>query len=240
MKMYRTRIGMRTLVGLVGLCALVFWAMRVSRDSRPARLYSGWLVDRDDSRRFQAAQELGSVGEEPEVVVPALVRAMLTDHAASVRKRSAISLSDVVSRRQDGPTTEVASVAFVRALGDKDQSVRTAAAHALGRIGPESGSVLPALLRASLKDNDARTRRAAMTALARNSLLASGFVPELADALADPDPGIRAGAASALGNAWPLPDPAVIALEQALGDPDAAVREAAASALPNVDIPGLQ
>ena len=149
MKLFPTRVGVRALLGLVALCSLLFWAMKVSRDSRPARLYSGWLGDGDDSLRSHAAQELGSVGEEPEVAVPALIRAMLNDGVASVRKWSAVSLGDVVRRPKNGSMIEIASRSFVKALGDEDASVRKAAADALGLIGPAPRSVLPALLRIS-------------------------------------------------------------------------------------------
>ena len=46
----------------VGLCALLSWAMRFSRDSRPSYLYADWLSHGDGSRRLQAAEELGAWG----------------------------------------------------------------------------------------------------------------------------------------------------------------------------------
>ena len=149
MKLFRTRIGVRALLGLVALCALLFWGMKVSRESRPAHLYSKWLIDGDDSRRVQAAQEMGSLDAESEVAVPVLIRAMQFDRSASVRKRSILSLADVTLERRDGPTTEAAAASLVEALADKDSEVRRAAADALGRIGPAPQSVLPALLRIS-------------------------------------------------------------------------------------------
>src|SRR5262249_39612243 len=89
MKMFRIQIGLRGVVALIGLCALVFWAMRFSRDSRPSHLYAAWLSDRDDSRHLLAADELGRLEAERAVAVPALTRALLTDGSAPVRKGSA-------------------------------------------------------------------------------------------------------------------------------------------------------
>jgi hypothetical protein len=97
MKIFRTRFRVRAMIAFVSLCGLLFWAMRVSRESRPPYLYAGWLSDGDVSRRLQAAQELGGIGSEADVAVPALVRSMLTDSAASVRTRSAVSLADLVT-----------------------------------------------------------------------------------------------------------------------------------------------
>src|SRR5688572_27077717 len=113
MKMSRTRIGIRALVGLVALLALLFWAIKVSRDSRPSHLYAGWLAEGNESRRFQAAQELGGSETESSLAIPALTRALLTDSVAPVRARSAVSLAGVVRRLDDGPTTAAAARAFV-------------------------------------------------------------------------------------------------------------------------------
>src|SRR5262249_7467094 len=99
MKMFRTQFGIRAVVAFVGLCALLFWAMRLARDSRPSHLYAGWLSDGDDSRRLFAAEELGRLGAEGAVAVPALTRALLTDSAAPIRKQSAVSLARVASKR---------------------------------------------------------------------------------------------------------------------------------------------
>jgi HEAT repeat protein len=269
MKIYRTRFGTRALLAYVGVCALLFWAMRFSRDSQPPYLYAGWLSDGDVSRRLQAAQELGAVGTEGDVVVPALIRSLLNDRAASVRQRSAVSLADVVSKLNDGPVTATAAGAFVQALMDEAPAVRAAAADGLGRVGPKPEAVVPALLRgtadeserargaavaalglierkagvdraevrraiatamhdpslhvrelgiyafwavaekspgfsiALLNDGDVRTRRSAVTALARSSSLASAVVQELTAALTDEDAAVRDGAARALNNVGP-------------------------------------
>ena len=164
MKMFRSRFGIRAALAFVALCALLFWAMRFSRDSRPSRLYSGWLSDGDDSRRLFAAEELGRLGPDAAVAVPALARALLTDSAASIRKRSAGSLARVASKQNDGPTTAAAAAALVGALMDKDPAVREAAAKGLGQIRPDPKAVVPALLEATREEN-VWVRGAAVAAL---------------------------------------------------------------------------
>jgi HEAT repeat protein len=154
MTLFRTRFGLKAMLGLVGLCALLFWAMKRSRDSHPSRLYSGWLVEGDDAQRSQAAQELGNPGDEPEVAATALIHAMLNDRNASVRQRSARSLAELAVRLENGRIKELATHSFVQSIKDKDASVRRSAADALGRLTPLPGSVLPALLLAARDENE--------------------------------------------------------------------------------------
>jgi len=164
MKIFRTRFGIRAVVAFVGLCALLFWAMRFSRDNRPSCLYAGWLSDGDDSHRLQAAQELGSQEAEAAIAVPALTRALLTDRTAPVRKRSAVSLAVVVNKLNDGATTGAVADALVGALTDKDPAVRAAAAKGLGQIRPDPKAVVPALLEAT-RDVNVWVRGAAVASL---------------------------------------------------------------------------
>jgi HEAT repeat protein len=164
MKMFRKRFGIRSVIAFVGLCALLFWAMRISRDSRPSYLYTHWLSERDDSRRLYATEELGRLGAEAAIAVPALTRAMLTESAAPIRKQSAVSLAGIVSKLKDGPTTATVAAAFVRALTDEDPSVREAASEGLGRISPDPKVVVPPLLKAT-RDGSEWVRGAAITSL---------------------------------------------------------------------------
>jgi HEAT repeat protein len=163
-KTIRIRFGVKALIFFVAVCAVLFGALRFSRDSRPAYLYAGWLGEGDDSRRIHAAQELGGVDGETSVVAASLIRALLTDPAAAVRKQSAQSLGQIVSKQDDGPTTAAAARALVLALTDKDPAVRAAVADALGRIVPEPEVAVAALLRAS-DDDDKWVRGAAVMAL---------------------------------------------------------------------------
>jgi HEAT repeat protein len=271
MMVLRTRFGIRALMALVVGCALLTWAVKVSRDSRPAYLYAGWMSDGNELNRIQAALELGEPEAESTVALSALVRALLSDRAVPVRKQSAVSLARLVSKINDGPTTERAAGVLVSALGDTDPAVRAAAADGLGRIGPTPDAVISPLVQAArdedewtrgaavmalgliqlkagvdrmdvrltiaaalrdpsfhvresgiyafwataenspdlsiamLQDGDVRTRRSAVTALARSSQLASEVIPELSAALNDPDPAVCAGAERALSNVSPPP-----------------------------------
>lgn len=193
-KTFRTRFGVRALIAAVGLCALLFWAWKVSRDSRPAYLYAGWLSGGDAGRRLQAAQELGGLEADTDVTVAALIEALLTDRDAEVRKRSAVSLAAVVVKRNDAATTEAAADALVRALGDADAPVRAAAADGLGRISPEPDAAVPALLRTCGDENE-WVRGASVAALGLVERKAGVARPEvrraIASALVDPSLHVR-------------------------------------------------
>jgi hypothetical protein len=55
-------------MALVIVCALLAWAVTVSRDSRPAYLYAGWMSVGNEPNRLQAALELGEQeGERAEI-----------------------------------------------------------------------------------------------------------------------------------------------------------------------------
>jgi HEAT repeat protein len=164
MKFYRKRFGLRGLLVFVGVCALLAWAVRVSRDSRGAALYAGWLRDGDLALRVQSAVELGGLDADSTGVLPILIRALLSDRAVPVRRQSAESLARVVSKLDDGPTILMATSALVAALQDEAPAVRAAAADGLGRIGPEPEAVELGLLRAA-GDRDEWVRGAAVTAL---------------------------------------------------------------------------
>jgi HEAT repeat protein len=177
MKLYRTRFGIRSVIAYIGLFALIFWAVRFSRDSQPTYLYADWLREGDDARRLQAAGELGRRGTDREVAIPALVRALLTDSAAPIRKRAVESLTRRAINQRDGSMTATVTTALVRALNDKEPSVREAAVSGLGRIGPDPDAVVPALLEAT-KDVSEWVRGAAISAL---GLIQKDAVVERAD-----------------------------------------------------------
>jgi HEAT repeat protein len=164
MKLYRTRYGIRSVIAYIGLLALLFWALRLRRDDQPSYVYANWLSQGDTSRRLEAALELGHLGLERSIAVPALVTALLADTAAPVRKQSAKSLADVAVHERDGPTTSAATKALLRALEDSDPSVREAAARGLGQIGPDPDLVTLPLLETTKDPNDL-VRGAAVMAL---------------------------------------------------------------------------
>jgi HEAT repeat protein len=164
MKLYRTRFEIRAIVTFVGLCALLCGAVRYSQDTRPSSLYVDWLRNADESRRLQAAGELGTLGADAAFAVPPLARAMRNDTSAPIRKQSAQSLASVTSKLNDGPTTAAVVKAFVRALKDNDPSVREAAAEGIGQLDADPEAAVAALLEAASDANE-WVRGAAVAAL---------------------------------------------------------------------------
>lgn len=164
MEMYRRRYSLRILCLAVGLCGILLWALRISRDSQPAYLYGDRLSRGSDASRLLAAEELGGLGAEAVVSIPTLARALLSDPAALVRKRSADSLVRIVKIITEQRPRAIAVAALRQALNDQDTTVRAAAARSLGLIGPEPESVLPSLIRVA-GDEDEWVRGAAITAL---------------------------------------------------------------------------
>ena len=193
-KAVRLRFGVKALLAVVAVCALLSWAVRVSRDSRPAYLYTAWLAAGDNSIRAQAAQELGGVDEEISLVVTSLVRALLTDRDVVVREQSAKSLARLVDEPKADAITAVAVRGLVQALADKDAHVRVAAADALGRIAPEPDVSVAALLRAA-KDDDQWVRGRAIAALGLIQKKASVDRKDvrlaITAAMTDPSPHVR-------------------------------------------------
>ena len=160
---FRIRFGVQALIVAVAVCALIFWAMRVSRDSRPAYLYAAWLGDRDTARRLHAAQELGGVEEALPLVLARLVSALQNDPDQQVRKQSARSLARIVCK-QDVGHVNLAVRGLVQALTDRNPAVRRAAADALGQIVPDPElAVKPLLIAAG--DSDEWVRGSALAAL---------------------------------------------------------------------------
>ncbi len=152
------------LTSFVVACALLAFAVRVSRDSQAPDLYAEWLSRGDVARRIQAAVELGGLEAESSVALSALVCALYFDSADPVRKQSAVSLARVGAKLNDGFSTVIAVRALIDALKDKAPAVRAAAADGLGRIGPEPDASVPDLLLAAA-DEDEWVRGAAVAAL---------------------------------------------------------------------------
>ncbi|NEQ20796.1 MAG: HEAT repeat domain-containing protein, partial [Microcoleus sp. SIO2G3] len=111
-----------------------------------------------------------------------------------------------------------------------NKQVRWRAASALGEIGAEASSAVPALTMA-LQDEDEYIRRIAAYALGKIGLEAASAVPDLIAALQDTDRNLRLVAAYALGKIGPEASSAVPNLITALQDTNAEVRLNAATAL---------
>jgi HEAT repeat protein len=227
----RTRFGVRALIVIVAVCAVVSWALRLSRDSRPAHLYSAWLGAAAESIRIQAAQELGGVDEDRSLVVTNLTRALLSDRNVDVRKQAARSLARVVVAAHDGAMTSEAARGLVQALGDNDASVRAAVADALGQIAPAPEVVVPELLRAA-KDDDQWARGAVIAALGliqkKANVDREDVRVAMAAAMIDPSPHVREMGIYAF---WATAEVSPALSRALLSDGDVRVRRAAALAL---------
>jgi HEAT repeat protein len=158
----RIRFGVQALIVAVAVCALIFSAMRVSQDSRPAYLYAAWLGKGDTARGLHAAQELDHVEESQSLVLARLLGA-LNDPDHEVRKQSARSLGRVVCKEDLGHVN-LAVRGLVQVLNDKNPAVRRAAADALGQLAPDLELALMPLLIA-VEDSDEWVRGSALTAL---------------------------------------------------------------------------
>ncbi|OGV72677.1 MAG: hypothetical protein A3K19_06860 [Lentisphaerae bacterium RIFOXYB12_FULL_65_16] len=131
------------------------------------------------------------------------------------------------------PAIQPAIPALTELLADKAAGVRYNAAQAIGLVGLDAKSAIPALA-ASLKLNDwaGNAQSQAAIALGRMGPPAAEAAPALAEMLAkDTHPMARCEAARALGSIGPGAVTAKSALETALKDENGFVRVAAAAAL---------
>jgi Protein of unknown function (DUF2961)/HEAT repeats/HEAT repeat/PBS lyase HEAT-like repeat len=101
---------------------------------------------------------------------------------------------------------------LTKALTEKDEGLREAAAWSLGQIGPRAaGQAVPALAKA-LTDESAKVRCVAAIGLREMGVKAAPAIPELIHALDDPVNYVRASAATAFGAMGEAAQPAVGAL----------------------------
>jgi HEAT repeat protein len=173
---------------------------------------------------------------EPERPVPALLQAM-SDQQPEAR-------ANAVAQVSGGVLAALPDLADL--LTDADPAVRTAAANALGALGPSARGSIPALLHTEKEDHDREVQRAARAALDRIGRYPTvADVPQLLAGLQAPhSPRFRAAAAQVLwmvGTArrpedWPPEERAALraaapGLTAALRDRDGTVRLYAAEAL---------
>jgi HEAT repeat protein len=129
------------------------------------KLVVGKLLEDERQGSFGAratgARLLGDCGPAALTTVPALVK-LLRDADGDVRVASAEALLKIAPDRQG----ESGLAVLVDALKSPDLLVRRRAAEALGGLGPQAQSVLPAL-RAALQDPEPEVRQAAGEALKR-------------------------------------------------------------------------
>jgi len=223
--------------------------------------------DPDPDFRIGAANALGSI--EPEKnIVDGLIHALKTDKSAHVRVyathalgrlREKAALPALLTALEKDTEADVRSViaqnlwyigteeeivpGLTRALADKANNVKIAAAQVLEGCGPKAKEAAPALL-AMLKDPDADVREVTVRALGRIGP-EKGVVDGLRDSLLkDTEPFVRGMAAQGLAQFGPKAREAVHDLETAYkNDPHAAVKRLALTAVikiePEAAIPRL-
>lgn len=130
-----------------------------------------------------------------------------------------------------GPKAEAAVPALAAAMKDRDVSVASSAAAALGKVGRYSKEAVKALTEAVSKGRDVHIRTAAAEGLGRIGPLALPAASTLVAALTDEEPDLRREAALALGHLGPEAEKlAVTPLEGRLDD-EPRIRIAAAISL---------
>jgi HEAT repeat protein len=173
------------------------------------------LKDADRNVRVRAVTALGDLAGEVRRVLPAL-RAALAEAAfhdgdEGVRAEAVRALL----RAGPQPATEVA--ALVDALHGAIDVVRFHAATALGDYGPDGRPAVPALIHASLWDEEPAVRLGAAMALWKIDRNGPLVLHVLTEALGDANELICWVAAEGLGQMGPAAREAVPALRQALG-----------------------
>lgn len=215
----------------------------------------------DDSSpdvRYFAAAVLGTLGQDPDTVVPALAKASLDDAEsesgevyqgaalglASYGERAVAPLAKLLestdqARRLEGalgadPLGKLAAPLVPRLIPLVESStprLRYASINALRAVGPPAKEAVPTLVQA-LSHEDFHTQYwscRALGAIGPDSLPAKA---KLLDRLEHGVAAVRHNAAAALGGIGPtVGDDAIDALERALGEPIAKIQEQAATAL---------
>jgi HEAT repeat protein len=177
----------------------------------------------DPKLRAEATAVVQDLGPQ---AVPGLIRLLRTQDATLNRKAWAVVPAlPLWARRLVHGSIRPPEAATVRA----------AAAHSLGLIGPEARTAAT-FLGLCLRDLQGTVRWDAATALSR---MGPEGVPPLAEALSDPNAEVRQAAASGLSQVVTGADPALPGLITCLGDENARVRERAASAVLAIGKPAL-
>jgi HEAT repeat protein len=142
-----------TTLGLMGLKALpaVPSLVRVLEDKNPEKRDGGGPAER-------AARALGRIGPAARDAIPALIKAMKTDHYVRISAaRALVSM---------GPAAKPAVSDLISLLKSQEIQIRPLAAYVLGAIGPDARAAVPALVEV-LNDRDTSIAAAAGPALLR-------------------------------------------------------------------------
>jgi HEAT repeat protein len=210
-------------------------ALRFAQDqARSAGPALGAMLQYAAEPRFRemAAIALGEIRTQSPEAVNALAHSVQHDESLSVRFLAARAIEKIGSPARSAAGSLVAAlkenqVAQMSRSGDP-AALRSAAAQALGAIGPEGG-VIPALDAALKGDPASNVRASAARSLGKMGRSAVQTIGTLTAALNDDDPLIRTAAAEALLRIDPRNTKAIPTLTALLKNPQSAW--AAASAL---------
>jgi HEAT repeat protein len=169
-----------------------------------------------------AADALRQIGPP---AAPALAE-LLTETRGDQRKWVALTLAAI------GPTVDAVPALIETLQEDDDPITRSAAARALGKVGPGAKPAAAVLIEAL---QEARVRRWAVYALGRIGPDARAAVPAMIERLQDEDMYVRRATASALGGIGPAARAALPALKELLHDPNRRIAEAAAEAIGQIE-----
>ena len=182
------------------------------------------LIDPDPQVRATAVD---TIGNWPGIIVaPEVFRGLIDDAndevaARAIRFAPQLSTVDAVLPALRG-----------RLHSPPNPMVQTAAALALGKLGPPAADAEPELAVAA-REGDSELRLAAMRALAQ--IQSPGAAGVFATGLLDPDAQVRKLASAGLMMVTALPDEAIPAVVDSLRDPDEQVRANAAHLLSLLD-----
>jgi HEAT repeat protein len=225
-------------------------------------LTSTLVANQDASLRKSAAQALAWCGKDDVDVVPALLKAALTDKDENVRQTAEAGLAQLrlshekamhlcSKQLKDSSHAEMtlrnggrlAVPALIEALGMEDPTTRVKAARTLGCLGELAGGAVPALTTA-LRDKDVDVRLAAVKSLWNITKNGEVVVPVLVDLLevnwaraSDVSESRRRHLQTvieALGRIGPLAEAAIPALIGLTKDKNRHVSESAFSALKGI------
>lgn len=166
--------------------------------------------------RELAAEALSVMGPDAEMAAPLLIRCVRNPQETdAVRRKAIVALGAI------GPRAALAIPALVEVLElSQDETLRTGASEALGKIGPPA---LPMLQR-YLQHPDAATRRYAARSIALMGKQAQPAVRTLIAALNDPDPPVRVTICESLYTTTAAPDAYIPQLIELLTCDDRQVR----------------
>lgn len=233
------------------VAVMAAWALgRLAGDQLPGLLKG--LKSAEAAVALQSCRSLGELGGRATAALPALRdlvrdsrRAVQTAATAAIQQIAAAANvhvatlndpgSDSDARKaaawelaQMGAASDQVMPALVRALDDRDASVRSDAAFALGRIGPPAAKDAGAALVKAFTDKNSHVAGVAAEAAAR---MGPAMLPPLVAAMRSDAPAARMGAADAFFWMECPPKDVVPELVRLLDDKAVAVRQRAARAL---------